>query len=88
MGLAAPPCKKEKATETSTVAQNTPVLEEEGPAAVGPMTCWGESRKEAPVPTTLLSTRSIITIGAWNIKTMYEEEKTDQVADITSHCLD
>jgi hypothetical protein len=44
------------------------------------MTCLSESRKEAPTSTTLLSTRTTLTIGAWNIKTMYEAGKTAQVA--------
>ena len=80
VGLAPSPWKTSYATEASTVEENTPVLEEEGPAAAGSMTCWGESRKEASVPTTLLSTRTTITIGAWNIQTMYEAGKTAQVA--------
>ena len=44
------------------------------------MTCWGQSRKEASVQTTLLSTRTTTTIGTWNIKTMYEAGKAAQVS--------
>ncbi|MEE4247398.1 MAG: reverse transcriptase domain-containing protein [Kangiellaceae bacterium] len=44
------------------------------------MTRWGESRKEASAPNTFLSTRKTLTIGAWNVRTMYEAGKTAQVA--------
>ena len=44
------------------------------------MTRNGESRKEATLPTTILSTRATIKIGTWNVKTMYEEGNTAQVA--------
>jgi hypothetical protein len=55
-------------------------LGEEGPAATGSMMCRVESHKETPIPTTLLSTKTTITIGAWNIKTMYEAGKTALIA--------
>ena len=48
--------KKLFATEAFTTAQETPVLGEEGPAPAGSMTCGSQSRKDASVPTTLLST--------------------------------
>ncbi|XP_065261983.1 uncharacterized protein LOC135879876 [Emys orbicularis] len=38
-----------------------------------------ESREEATKPITLLATRRI-TIGTWNVRTMYESRKTSQVA--------
>ena len=44
------------------------------------MTCWGQSRKEASEPTTLMSTRTTTTIGTWNVKTMYEAGKAAQVS--------
>ena len=80
LGPVPPSCKKQNTTKTSTNTQYSPVLGEGGPAAAGLMTCWGESREEALVPTTLLSTRATITIGAWNVRTMYEAGKTTQVA--------
>jgi hypothetical protein len=47
------------------------------------MACWDESRKKTSILTTLLSTRTTITIGAWNTKTMQEGGKTAQVAVTT-----
>ena len=44
------------------------------------MKCCGQSRKEATMPTTLLSTRKNLNIGTWNVRTMYEAGKTAQVA--------
>lgn len=46
------------------------------------MTHSGESQThlEATLPKTILSTRAIITIGTWNVRTMYEAGKTAQVA--------
>ncbi|KAI0214832.1 hypothetical protein LSAT2_033165, partial [Lamellibrachia satsuma] len=44
------------------------------------MKCCGQSRKEATMPTTLLSTRKKLNIGTWNVRTMYEAGKTAQVA--------
>ena len=44
------------------------------------MTQDGESRKEAILPTTILSTRATIKIGTWNVQTMYQAGKTAQVA--------
>lgn len=67
-------------TETSTETRYTSVLKEGGPTVVGPMTCRGESQPEAPGPTSLLSTKDTITIGSWNIRTLYEAGKTAQVA--------
>ena len=68
------------ATEAFTAAQETPVLGEEGPAPAGSMTCGGQSRKDASVPTTLLSTKKKTTIATWNVRTMYEAGKAAQVS--------
>ena len=38
------------------------------------------SRSEATRPTTIISTRITTTIGAWNVRTMFEAGKTAQVA--------
>ena len=80
MGPAPPPCKENYATETCTTNENnTSVLEEAGPGLPGRMTCCGESRKEATMPMTFLSTRKTLNIGTWNVRTMYEAGKTAQV---------
>ena len=80
MGPAPPPRKENYATETCTTNENnTSVLEEAGPGLPGRMTCCGESRKEATMPKTLLSTRKTLNIGTWNVRTMYEAGKTAQV---------
>ena len=74
------PCKKENVTETSTETTTYPVLGKEGPAAAESMTSGGESRKEASGPTTLVSTKTTLIIGAWNVRTMCEAGKAAQVA--------
>ena len=80
VGPAPPPRKENYATETCTTNENnTSVLEETGPGLRGRMTCCGESRKEATMPMTLLSTRNKLNIGTWNVRTMYESWKTAQV---------
>ena len=81
MGLAPHPVKKPNATETFTTNKTTTsVLEEVGPGLPGRMKCCGQSRKEATMPTTLLSTRTNLNIGTWNVRTMYEAGKTAQMA--------
>ena len=72
--------KKLFATEAFTTAQETPVLGEEGPAPAGSMTCGDQSRKDASVPTTLLSTKKTTTIATWNVRTMYEAGKAAEVS--------
>ena len=68
------------ATETCTTNENnTSVLEEAGHGLPGRMTCCGDSRKEATMPMTVLSTRKTLNIGTWNVPTMYEAGKTAQV---------
>ena len=80
-GLAAHLRKKLHATETLTKNRTTnSALGEDGSPAGRCMTRIGESRKEATLPTTILSTRATIKIGTWNVKTMYEIGKTAQVA--------
>ena len=80
MGPAPPPRKENYATETCTTNENnTSVLEEAGPGLPGRMTCCGESRKEATMPMTLISTRTTLNIGTWNVQTMNEAGKTAQV---------
>ena len=68
-------------TETSTEETTTqPFLGEEGPKTAGIMTSEGESRKKASGPTTLLNTKTILMICAWNVRTMSEAGKAAQVA--------
>lgn len=45
----------------------------------GFMTFCSESQKKAAAPISLLTTRQTISIGTWNIRTMYETGKTAQV---------
>ena len=53
------------------------------------MTRDGQSRKEAVLPTTILSTKATTKIGTWNVRTMYESGKTAQVAnEMQAYCLD
>ena len=84
-GLASLHCKKKLATETSTKNSNLSALGADGPSVVptagGLMTRDGQSRKEAVLPTTILSTRATTKIGTWNVRTMYESGKTAQVAN-------
>ena len=81
MGPTPPSRKGHYATETCrTNVTNTSVLEEAGPGLPGRMTCCGENRKEATMPMTLLSTRTSLNIGTWNVRTMYDAGKTEQVA--------
>ena len=44
----------------------------------------GESRKEATSPMPFLSTKDISKVGTWNVRTMYEANKTAQIARKTS----
>ena len=82
MESAPPPRKENYATETCTTNENnTSVLEEAGPGLPGRMTSCGESRKEATMPMTLLSTRKTMNIGTWNVRTMYEAGKTRALRD-------
>ena len=85
MGLATPPCKKQAATETLTTDLTLASLEEEGPPSGRLMKCRSESRKEASTLMHLLSTRQIINIGTWNVRTMYETGKAAQVAREMRH---
>ena len=76
MGPAHPSCKENGATETRTRHEtNTSVLEETWPGLPGRMTCCGESRKQAIMSMTLLSTRTTLNIGTWDVRTMYEAGK-------------
>ena len=63
-------------TATETLKAN---LVEEGSSRVEPMTCTGESPREAGAPTTLLTTKTKTRIGTWNIRTLYETGKSAQV---------
>ena len=73
--------KKKIATETPTKDTETTVLEEEGSSFRRLMTPCGESREssEATGSSTLLSSRNI-TIGSWNVRTLYQTGKTAKVA--------
>jgi len=59
------------------------VAEESSP--VEPMMRAGESLREANVQTTLLSAKSKIRIGTWNIRTLYEAGKSAQVSREMHH---
>ncbi|XP_078574162.1 uncharacterized protein LOC144860669 [Branchiostoma floridae x Branchiostoma japonicum] len=52
----------------------------EGSLERGLMTQGSESRKEAARPTPLLTPKTTIKIGTWNVRTMYETGRTAQVA--------
>ena len=52
-----------------------------GIATPGTMTAWGESRKEAQRPTrSLASPHTNLSIGHWNVNTMYQAGKAAQIA--------
>ena len=44
------------------------------------MTQCSESRKEVTSPMSFLSSKKIIKIGTWNVRTMYETNKAAQIA--------
>jgi hypothetical protein len=88
-GLATPPRKNPEATETPTrEPKDISALGEDGSPAGELMTPGGESQShlEATRPTTIVSTRTTINIGAWNVRTMYETGKTAQVAAEMRNC--
>ena len=92
-GLASLHCQTKFATETPTKNSNISALGADGPPVVstagGSMTRDGQSRKEAVLPTTILSTRATTKIGTWNVRTMYESGKPAQVAnEMQAYCLD
>ena len=79
MGLAAPSCKINYATET----RNADLLLDLRNRPRGKrMTQTSQSfnHEEAVLPINLLSSKNVLRIGAWNIRTMYETGKTVQVA--------
>ena len=82
-GPAPPPCKKQTATKTQTreKPKDISVLGEDESSAGELMTPGSESQDlEAARHTTIISTRTTTTIGAWNVRTMFEKGKTAQVA--------
>ena len=83
MGPTTPHCKTLAVTETPTreLREDT-ALGESSSSARRQMTFCGESQEplEATGPTILLSTRKNITIGTWNVRTMYQTGKTFQIA--------
>lgn len=58
-------------------SKETTDLGEDGPSAGGFMTPSSESQTllEATRSTTIISTRTIISIGTWNVRTMFETAK-------------
>ena len=70
------------ATETLTrILKDNSVLGEDGPPVGGAMTPGSEIQHlEAARPTPIISTRTTITIGTWNVRTMFEAGKAAQVA--------
>ena len=82
-GPAPPPCKKQTATKTQTREnpKDISVLGEDESSAGELMTPGSESQDlEAARQTTIISTRTTTTIGAWSVRTMFEKGKTAQVA--------
>ena len=83
MGLTTPPRQTFLVTETPTrELREDMALGESSASTRRLMTLCGESQEplEATGPTTLLSTRKNITIGTWNVRTMYQAGKTFQIA--------
>ena len=82
VGLTPLPLKNLYVTKTPTREnQNNSAQGTDAPSAEGPMTRGSESQNmEATQPTYILSTRTNITIGAWNVQTMYQTGKAAQVA--------
>ena len=80
-GLATLPCKTHKCYKnTNKDFKDNLVLEEGGPPVRGAMTPGSESQHlEAARPMAIISTRTIITIGAWSVRTMFETGKAAQV---------
>ena len=77
------PVKKQTATKTQTreKLKDISVLGEDESSARELMTPGSESQDlEAARQTTIISTSTITTIGAWNVRTMFEKGKTAQVA--------
>ena len=73
-------CKKTVVTKTRTKEKHNFILGKEGTLATESMKLHSQSRKDAGGPTSLLSTRKTFTIGAWNVRTMYETGKASQIA--------
>jgi len=70
--------KKTYVTETSTSTQDIDLVERES-SDTETMTCAGETRQETNSLTTLLTTKSKIRLGTWNIRTLYESSRCAQV---------
>lgn len=66
----------------------TSVLGGEGVSSGTRMTCRSESRKEAAMPTLLLTSKAPTLFGIWNVRTMYEAGKCAQIAaEMTAYNL-
>ena len=76
-----PTCKNAPVSEAPMMRnQDELVMGEEGPPHRRLMTQGSESRKEAARPTPLLTPKTTVKIGTWNVRTMYETGRTAQVA--------
>ena len=82
VGLAALPLEKViAATKTSERNQVTPTIEEGGSRILRCMKLPGESLNEEPSGQMYLPIlRTTSRLGTWNVRTMYQSGKTDQVA--------
>ena len=83
MRLAPSSCRKNFATKTqkTRISTGNSVLGEDGPPPGGRMMPGSESQlMEAARQTAILSNRTTLTIGTWNVRTMFEIGKTAQVA--------
>ena len=74
------PTHKKDVTKASTTRNQSTYLGKEGSPSRRLMTQCSESRKEAARLTPLLTPRTLTRLATWNIRTMYETEKTVQVA--------
>ena len=81
-GLATPSRQTTTATKTQTrILTDNSVLGEDGPPVGGTMMPGSESQLlEAARQTAIISTRTTLTIGTWNVRTMFEAGKAAQVA--------
>jgi hypothetical protein len=83
MRLAPHPVEIKFATKTqkTRISTGNSVLGEDGPPPGGRMMPGSESQLlEAARQTAILSNRTTLTIGTWNVRTMFEIGKTAQVA--------
>lgn len=81
MGPTTPPRKNSNVTETTTNASITPGHVVDSSQPIGSMTTSGESLQEEGRSATvsLLGPKTMVRLGTWNVRTMYETSKLAQV---------